>query len=168
MAEHEVIRWRCRTRLHKYADQGAYDRGDPYEVLDIDGNMLVYGGSSALWHRLIGGSTVTAFNAGAAHIGVGDSTTAAAAGQTDLQAATNKARKAMDAGYPSHTEGTTSGSETVTFKATFGATDANFAWQEWGVFNASTAGRMLNRKVSSLGTKANPAVWALTVTISLA
>jgi hypothetical protein len=39
-----------------------------------------------------------------ARLGVGDSSTAFAAGQTDLQAASNKLRKAMEATYPTRTD----------------------------------------------------------------
>lgn len=106
------------------------------------------------------GAAVTAFNNANAHIGVGDSTTAHAVGQTDLQAASNKLRKAMDATYPS------GGSNVITFRSTFGTSDANFAWQEWAVFNASSAGTMLNRKVESLGTKTNTQTWQFTVTLT--
>lgn len=149
---------------------------EPFEVLERHGNLLMYGGASCQWQTLIGNGTTTAgqaltyFSNAQAAIGVGDSTTAAAATQTDLQAATNKLRKAMDASYPSHTDGTTSGAASIQFKATFGSTDANFAWQEWGVFNSATAatGRMLNRKVESLGTKASGTSWVMTVTLSLA
>jgi hypothetical protein len=103
------------------------------------------------------GEAVTAFNNANAYIGVGDSTTAYAAGQTDLQG-TNKARKAMDATFP-----TRSGLQ-VTWKSTFASADANFAWQEWGVFNASTAGTMFNRVVAANGTKASGSTWVFTVT----
>lgn len=106
------------------------------------------------------GAAVTAFNNANSFIGVGDSTTAHAVGQTDLQAATNKLRKAMDATFPS------GGTNVLTFKSTFATTDANFAWQEWGVFNASSAGTMLNRKVESLGTKVGTQTWAFTVTLT--
>lgn len=106
------------------------------------------------------GAAVTAFNNANAHIGVGDSTTAFAAGQTDLQAASNKTRKAMDATYPSGT------SNVITFRSTFGTSDANFAWNEWAVFNASSGGTMLNRKVESLGTKTNTQTWQFTVTLT--
>lgn len=106
------------------------------------------------------GAAVTAFNNANSYIGVGDSTTAFAAAQTDLQAATNKLRKAMDATYPS------GGSNVITFRSTFGTSDANFAWQEWGVFNASSGGTMLNRKVESLGTKTNTQTWQFTVTLT--
>lgn len=102
--------------------------------------------------------TGTAFNNANSYIGVGDSTTAFAATQTDLQASTNKLRKAMDATYPQVS------TNTITFRSTFATTDANFAWQEWGVFNASSAGTMMNRKVESLGTKTSAQTWQFTVT----
>jgi hypothetical protein len=110
---------------------------------------------------------LTYFNNGNAYIGVGDSTTAAAATQTDLQASTNKLRKAMDATYPQHTDATTSGAASIVFKSTFSTSDANYAWQEWGIFNGSSGGRMLNRKVESLGTKTSAASWAFTCTLTL-
>lgn len=106
------------------------------------------------------GAGVTAFNNANSYIGVGDSSTAFAAGQTDLQAATNKLRKAMDATYPS------GASNVITFRSTFATGDANWAWNEWGVFNASSAGTMLNRKVESLGTKTNTQTWQFTVTLT--
>ena len=107
------------------------------------------------------GETVTEFTNANANIGVGDSTTAFAATQTDLQAATNKLRKAMDATFPSRA------TNVITFKSTFATSDANFAWQEWGVFNASSAGTMFNRKVESLGTKNSSQSWAFTVTLTV-
>lgn len=168
-------RWKASIRLDKYEGDWAPEQiaageadGALYDTLEREGNLLVIGGVSALWQRLIG-TAVTAFDNTNAFLGVGDSTTAAADTQTDLQAATNKLRKAMDATYPQHTDSTgTAASKTITFKSTFATGDANFAWQEWGVFNASSAGRMLNRKVESLGTKTSAATWALTITLSLA
>ena len=108
------------------------------------------------------GESVNEFNNANAHIGVGDSTTAFAAGQTDLQAAANKFRKAMDATYPQRSV------NVATFRSTFGTAEANFAWQECGVFNASSGGTMFNRKVESLGTKASTQSWQFTVTLTLA
>lgn len=106
------------------------------------------------------GAAVTAFNNANSYIGVGDSSTAYSAGQTDLVAASNKLRKAMDATYPS------GGSNVLTFRSTFSTSDANFAWNEWGVFNASSSGTMLNRKVESLGTKTSAQTWQFTVTLT--
>jgi hypothetical protein len=146
------------------------------EVEEIDGNLLMYGGASCQWQTLIGNGTATAaqsltfFSNAQAAIGVGDSTTTAAATHTDLQAATNKLRVAMDATFPSHTDGVVVGAASIIFKSTFSTAQANWAWQEWAVFNSATAatGRMLQRKVESLGTKTSASTWALTITLSLA
>ena len=172
ITEHQQIRWIAKWRVEKrWGDDQSVE---PYEVIEGYGNLLMYGGASCLWETLIGngtgtaGNSLTYFNNANAALGVGDSTTAEAATQTDLQASTNKQRKAVDSTYPQHTDGTTSGAATVTFKATFGTSDANFAWQEWGTFNATSGGRMLNRKVTSLGTKTSAASWAFTVTLTLA
>ena len=107
------------------------------------------------------GEAFTAFNNANARIGVGDSTTAFAAAQTDLQAPANKLRKAVDATYPQRA------ANVLTFRATFGTAEANFAWNEWGVFNAAAAGQMLNRKVEALGTKTSAQTWQLTVDLTL-
>lgn len=107
------------------------------------------------------GEAVTAFSNANAYIGAGDSTTAFNAGQTDLQATTNKLRKAMDATYPQRS------GNVLTFRSTFATGEANWAWQEWAIFNASTAGVMMQRKVESLGTKISTQSWQITATITL-
>lgn len=109
----------------------------------------------------ITGAQTTLFNNANAKIGVGDSTTAFAATHTDLQAATNKLRKAMDTGYPTTT------ANVLVFKSTFGTAEANFAWNEWGVFNAASGGTMLNRVVEYNGTKLSGQTWVLQVTITV-
>lgn len=173
VAGHDAVRWRCHTRIEKFhGDSVAL--ADRFDVIDIEGNLLMYGGASCLWQSLIGNGTATAaqtltyFNNGNAYIGVGDSNTAEAATHTDLQAASNKLRKAMDATYPLHTDATTSGAASIVFRSTFATGDANYAWAEWGVFNGSSGGRMLNRKVQALGTKTSAATWQFTVTLTLA
>lgn len=172
---HDVVRWRAKWSLAKFHGDST-DPADMYDLIEREGNLLMYGGASCLWQTLIGNGTTTAdqaltyFSNARAAIGVGDSSTAAAATQTNLQAATNKLRKAMDATYPLHTDATTSGAASIVFRSTFATGDANFAWQEWGVFNSATdaTGRMLNRKVESLGTKTSAATWQFTCTLSLA
>lgn len=106
------------------------------------------------------GGTYTAFSNANAYIGVGISTAAFAATQTDLQGAT-KTRKAMDATYP------TVAANVITFRSTFGTADANHAWQEFGVFNAATGGTMMNRTVADNGTKAATETKVFTVQITM-
>ncbi len=110
--------------------------------------------------KMIMGAAYTAFDNSNAHLGVGNSSTAFAAGQTDLQGA-SKLRKAMEASYPQR-----SGAD-LDYRSLFGTSDANFAWEEWAVFDNSTGGTMLNRKVSSLGTKTSSESWQLTVTLTV-
>jgi hypothetical protein len=100
----------------------------------------------------------TFFSSGVnAYLGVGDSNTAFAIGQTDLQAASNKTRKVATASRASGV---------LTFVATYSTSDANYEWIEVGVFNASSGGTILARKVESpsLGTKVGTQTWVLTVT----
>lgn len=107
------------------------------------------------------GAQTTHFDAANARIGVGDSITAFAASQVDLQAATNKVRIGMDANYP-----TTNGN-VLKFRATYGGAVANFAWNEWGVFNAASGGVMLNRVVEYNGTKLSGQTWIFEVTLTV-
>lgn len=101
----------------------------------------------------------TFFNAANARLGVGSGNAAFAVGQNDLQGG-NKLRKSMDVGYPIVS------APTVAFKSTFGPNEANFAWHEWGVFNAASGGVMLNRVVESNGTKQSNQTWVLEVEIT--
>jgi len=176
MHEHEPIRWRARATLERYdgvdideyrdrygrldGERRFFEENQPTSREEIDGNLLMTAGATALWTALTQGSAGSFQNATAA-IGVGDSSTAESAAQTDLQAAINKARKGMDATYPQVS------TNTCIFKSTFGTSDANFTWAEWGVFSAASGGTMLNRKVASLGSKTSAASWSLTVTLSL-
>jgi hypothetical protein len=126
----------------------------PYERKLIEGNLFVNNGIQIMLDAFIG-TSITAFSNANARIGVGDSNTAATATQTDLQAATNKLRKGMDATFPSRA------SQTMSWKASFTGAEALFAWQEWGIFNAASgAASMFNRKVESLGTHSS-GTWTL-------
>ena len=111
--------------------------------------------------RALIGEAFTSFANANARIGVGDSSAAFTASQTDLQASTNKLRKAMEAAYP------TRAGNTLTFRSIFGTSEGNFAWNEWGVFNAASGGTMLNRLVASLGTKTSAQSWQFTVTMTV-
>lgn len=122
---------------------------------------LTNAGRDFIAQAIVNASSPTFFDNSNSYIGVGDSNTAFAASQTDLQAASNKTRKAMDATYP------TRSTNVLTFRSTFGTSDANYAWEEWGVFNASSAGTMLSRKVESLGTKTSAQSWQMTGTLTV-
>lgn len=134
--------------------------GPPSAVHEAEGNLLVNAGIGLMLDLLIGAGG-TAYNNANSYLGIGDSTTAAAAGQTDLQAATNKVRQAMDATYPQRS------GQTVTWRATFGTGAGNFSIQEQAIFNAAAAGTMLNRRVSDLGTKTSATTLQLTMTVTI-
>lgn len=104
--------------------------------------------------------TGNALNASNARIGVGDSSTAFAASQTDLQAATNKFRKIVDSAPGV-------AANVLTFIATFASGEANFTWAEFGLFNSSSGATMLTRKVAAHGTKASGDVWTMTVVVTV-
>lgn len=110
---------------------------------------------------ICGLGTPTKWDEANARLGVGDSSTAEAATQTGLLAATNKTYKAMDANYPQRA------GQTVEWRATFGSGDANYAWEEYTVVNAADdTGKNLNRKVASKGTKSSGESWTLSLQIS--
>ncbi len=167
MEKQDVARWLCHYKLSKYRqDIGPYRGGEdefhklfkPYEVLKGEGNCLLNTGIDEMWD-LITGASSNYYNNADAQIGVGDSNTAADPSQTDLEAATNKTYKGMDAGHP------TSTSQKITLKSSFGSSEANYAWEEW-VVKQGTSAICLNRKVDSLGTKTS-GTWTLEVTITL-
>lgn len=174
MSEDAVL-WKARLRVMKWPTDDT--SGPPDVILERHMNIAVYGGISCIWECLIGngtatpGQALTYFSNVNAAIGVGDSSTAAAAGQTDLQAVTNKLRKGMDATYPTHTDGVVVGAASIIWQASFTGAEANWVWNEWGVFNSASAGtgRMLNRKVEagSLGTKVT-GTWQARATLTAA
>lgn len=122
---------------------------------------LTTAGRNFIAAAIMNDGSPTFFTNANAHLGVGDSTTAFSAAHTDLQAATNKLRKAMEATYPSLA------TNVITLRSLFGTSEANFAWEEWGTFNAAAAGTMLQRKVESLGTKTSAQSWQLTATLTV-
>lgn len=158
--------WNVKWRLRKFQGDLTPDqclKAKPFKVIDFEHNGLANVGINELW-KLVCGGTATAFSNANAYLGVGDSNTAFAASQTDLQAVTNKTYKAMDTSYPTY--GT---SQKSTFKSTFGSADANYAWEEVATFNGNNppTANMLNRKVQSLGTKASGTTWELTCEITI-
>ena len=127
----------------------------------FEANLALNEGLQELIDIICGLGTPTKWDAANARLGVGDSNTAEAATQTGLQAATNKVFKAMDASYPVRTN------QTVEWRATFGSSEANFAWEEYTIVNAATdEGKNLNRKTASKGTKSSGETWTLSLSIT--
>ena len=154
--------WDVTAVVEKWDRASDHEAGlPPDDVVSAKDNLLLNDGINLMLDLLIGAGG-TAFNNGNSFIGVGDSTTAAAADQDALQASSNKSFKAMESGYPSVA------AQTVTFRSIWASGDGNFAWNEWTISNSnSDSGTNLNRKVAALGTKAAGSSWTLTVTITV-
>jgi hypothetical protein len=152
--------------------------GEAEEAIEAHGNLLLNEGIQRLLDMTMI-ATVTSNQVATnpwsntnAYIGVGDTVTAEAATQTELQAAaaaTNRFYKVMNATYPIRTN------QSVDFRSDFLTSEANFAWQEWtiaaGATTASGGGFLtgtinLNRKVQSLGTKTT-GTWTMTGTVTI-
>lgn len=147
--------------------------GPAEECAEIQGNLLLNEGIARMQDLTMIATPLTnqtATNAWGntnAYVGVGDTATAEAATQTELQAAaaaSNRFYKGMNVTYPSRS------GQTVSFQADFTTTEANFVWNEWtvaaGATSASGSGFLtgtinLNRKVAALGTKST-GTWTLT------
>jgi hypothetical protein len=173
MNQKEKGNWCCKFRLEKRrGDINVYgtpigrvaflDAVKPYEVIEGEDNCLLNTGIDEMWDLITGvvSGATHIFDNAAATIGVGDSSTAAAASQTDLQAAANKTYKAMEATFP------TSTTQKATFKSSFGSAEANYVWAEWVIKHATSA-KCINRKVSAMGTKTAGSTWTLEVTVTL-
>lgn len=159
-AELDKVFYRTDWTITRYADALAALRDRPYDRSEIHGNLLLNEGIAAFLNLLIG-AAATAFSNANAYLGVGDSSTAASAGQTGLQASTNKTYKAMMATYPIIS------SQTVTFRSQFATSEANYAWNEFTVASGnSDAATNLNRVVSAQGTKASGQTWTVDCAIT--
>jgi len=155
------LQLKTKVIIRKFADEEAHKKDEPYEVAQDEGNLGLNEGIAELLDLGCGLGTPTAFNNANAQTGVGDSSAAEAATQTDLQAAVNKTYKGMDASYPSRS------AQTVSFRSTYGSADANYAWAEFIVRNGATALKDLIRKVSAQGTKTSGQTWELTISVTV-
>lgn len=108
------------------------------------------------------GTAGTNFDNTNAYIGIGSGTLAFASSQTVLSTALSAGRVVQDSTYPQQPS-----ANVLRFRSTFAGVNANGAWEEWGVFNASVAGTMFNRKAETLGTKPSSQTWQFTVDITL-
>lgn len=162
---HDHLNWHVDVRVDKWHKTEDYEAGKPPDDFTTSkGNGLCNAGITRLINLLTGAGG-QAFDVTHSRILVGDSATAFAASQTDMQAASNRYYKLVTSVTPA--------AQTITWVAAFGSAQANFAWAEWGI-DAGTADSattvtapLLNRKVESLGTKASGATWTFTVAITI-
>ena len=170
-AIHPFIKWLMRTFEVHGEHSAVFDvkyqvikyragHSQPYEWTPwTEPNLVVTAGLTHLVRLATGELTTTLTNA-AAQLGAGDSSTAAAAGQTDLQAASNKTWTAMDATYP-----TAVASNATIFQSTFAAGSASYAWNEVGIARGA-ATILIGRRVQSFGTKGAGDSWILRSTLT--
>ena len=156
--------WHVRYQCEKWTRASDFHAGKrPNAVVTRQENLLLNGGINQML-QLLTGTGGTAYSSANARIKVGNSTTAAANTQTDLQGG-SVAEATMDSTFPQVT------AQTATWKSTFGSGVANHAWEEVTVLNGASpvSGSVvaLNRKVATFGVKASGSVWTMTVTVSI-
>lgn len=190
---HEDLTWRSRSTLRKYSpDQVTHAIGKiGYEpdgtvlaelfktpedgiVEDPTSNVLVTVGLQRITNLIIGAGGTSLAHA-TALCGVGDTSTAATTGDTQLGSnSTGHSRYIVaDASYPTAVNGV------ITMQNTFTTSDGNFVWNEWGWVAAGAAANsdtfaatgtspvLINHKIASLGTKVSGASWVFSTTITL-
>lgn len=138
-------------------------RGDVFiTVKDKDGNikeerheknLVVSAGLNFICDRMEGTTEAVM-----SHMALGSGTTAAAAGDTDLESILGS-REALDS--------TTVSGSTITYVSSFEAGDSTGSVTEAGIFNAATSGTMLCRVVFGTITKAADDTMSVTWTITL-
>jgi hypothetical protein len=144
---------------------------EPYLTTEVVGNLITTAGWTRLMNLLTAQGGTQALSATAVRIGVGNSNTAEAYGDTDLGAAAGSANR----WFQIVTGAGTLGTRTLAFTSTFGTADGNFAWNEFGmdvgtptVTSGNTVAALLfNHKASiAQGTKASGQTWTATATLT--
>lgn len=133
--------------------------------------------TTAGWARILANlsavpASTAVYDATHTRLGVGNGTTAAAIGNTDLAAAAGSANRQFKLVDGAPTIGASGGTGSIAWTATFPTGNGNFVWAEWCVDNGTAdattvTAPMLNRAVpNSLITKTSAAAVALTVTLA--
>ena len=148
--------------ITKYANREDYEKGKSYERIRFEENELTNEGINELTTVLGSEASGVKFDNANANLIVGTGVGAAAPADTEATF-TAGVKAGMMVGYPTY--GTDQG---ITWKAAFTELVANQAWQEFGVLNADTAGKLLNRKVEDQGTKVEGQIWELELQMTFA
>lgn len=158
----EHSQWRCEWRVEKWLDTAKKLAGfEPDEVFVETQNIILDSGANEML-KLITGTGGTVYSNANSYIYVGTDTTSEKADQNGVLATgNNKAYAGMDTGYPIVDK------RQAIYRASFGDSSANFAWNESSIVNGTGANAVaMNRKVVSLGTKTT-GTWTLQITLSL-
>ena len=140
----------------------------PYLSTVVDGNLITNAGWTRLMNLLTNQGATQAYDATHTRIGVGNSNTAEAYTDTDLGAAAGSANRWFQLVSGAGTLGT----RTLSWSATFGTSDGNFAWNEFGIDQGTASGNtvtavFLNHKAGiAQGTKASGQTWTATATLT--
>lgn len=126
--------------------------------------MLTKKGREYIASSILDVSGTIPFDFSNTYIGVGTSSVPPIDTNEDLLGS-HKERKAMDVGYPKISKVDPS---IMIFRASFEQFEANFAWEEWGIFNGNQSDSlMLVREVESVGIKEVGNLWRFTVSVKL-
>lgn len=145
---------------------------EPYDVGYVPTNLVTTAGLTRVTSLITGSGQALTNTSG--RIGVGNGAGTAAVGDTDLSAAAGTANRyfqPFDPTYPTTSAGV------ITAYATFGGTNGNFAWNEFGIDigtptvtgGATVNATLLNHKTSiAQGTKVSGQSWTAQATMTFA
>ena len=147
-------------------------RVEPYSVTTTLGNVITNAGWQALLRAATSGaSSPLVFSSTVGRLGVGDTAGTPAAADTDLAATSGSTHRLYKLMGAAPTVGTST-NRTWTFVATFGSSDFNQAWNEFGIDSGTADGTtvtapLLNHANSAQGTKTSGQVWTATAILSM-
>jgi hypothetical protein len=179
--------WESKFEIVRYDNQKDYDAKRIYSeeeslekfgtlqrtIIEAPGNLLLNGGITNFLNLGTVTGSPTGYSAAQATIGIGNSSTAEVATQTNLQATpqntSNTWFQLVDSTYPQ-----VSG-QTATFQATIAGANANMTWAEFCITTGGiAAGQATNssvitlcRKVSAQGIKTSGQIWTIIYTVTL-
>jgi hypothetical protein len=144
----------------------------PYSTTEHLGNAVLQAG----WARVLANLTsipgaTAIFDATHTRIGVGNGVTAVnAVTDVDLSAVAGSTNRWFQLVSGAPTIGGTI-PKTCAWSATFGTSDGNFTWSEFGIDNGTASGNtvsapLLNRALSAQGAKVSGQTWTVTATLS--
>jgi hypothetical protein len=150
-------------------------RIEPYEAVEVPGNLMTTAGWAQLFKSIIGGSP-TLFSSSVGRIGVGTGTTAATSADTALGSVSSMTGSNWILCGAAPTDSTSSTPCTSVFTASFGTSAAVGSWNEWAVDQGTASAGptvtatapMMNHSVPGagvIGTKGS-ATWTATATLS--
>lgn len=140
----------------------------PYLSTELVGNLITNAGWTRLMNLLTNQGGTQAYDATHTRIGAGNSNTAEAYTDTDLNASAGSSNRWFQLVSGAGSLGT----RTLAWSATFGSSDGNFAWNEFGIDQGTSSGNtvtapLLNHKAGiAQGTKASGQTWTATATLT--